>query len=88
MLLGFFVWIHHMYTTNIDYDTRSFFSIVTLLIGIPTGTKIYNYLTSYNLLTYLLPINILLPTNYPFLLITNQHILYQPLLSTSHLLTN
>jgi len=46
-LLGSVVWGHHMYTIGLETDTRSYFSGVTILISLPTGTKIFNWLSTY-----------------------------------------
>merc|ERR1711868_304451 len=46
-LLGSVVWGHHMYTVGLETDTRAYFSGVTILISLPTGTKIFNWLSSY-----------------------------------------
>merc|ERR1712238_39590 len=39
-LLGSVVWGHHMYSVGLETDTRAYFSGVTILISLPTGTKI------------------------------------------------
>ena len=46
-LLGNLVWGHHMYTVGLETDTRAYFTGVTILISLPTGTKIFNWLSSY-----------------------------------------
>merc|ERR1711967_221735 len=46
-LLGSVVWGHHMYTVGLETDTRSYFTGVTILISLPTGTKIFNWLSTY-----------------------------------------
>merc|ERR1711862_1006555 len=46
-LLGSLVWGHHMYTVGLETDTRAYFSGVTILISLPTGTKIFNWLSTY-----------------------------------------
>merc|ERR1712021_163490 len=46
-LLGSVVWGHHMYTVGLETDTRAYFSGVTIFISLPTGTKIFNWLSTY-----------------------------------------
>merc|ERR1712170_146186 len=46
-LLGTVVWGHHMYTVGLETDTRAYFTGVTILISLPTGTKIFNCLSTY-----------------------------------------
>jgi heme/copper-type cytochrome/quinol oxidase subunit 1 len=46
-LLGSVVWGHHLYTVGLETDTRAYFSGVTILISLPTATKIFNWLSTY-----------------------------------------
>ncbi|HEV2352896.1 MAG TPA: cytochrome c oxidase subunit I [Puia sp.] len=43
-LLAFGVWAHHMFTVGLGNVANSFFSAASMLIGIPTGVKIFNWL--------------------------------------------
>ncbi len=38
------VWAHHMYTTGLGSVANSAFGISTILIGVPTGVKIFNWM--------------------------------------------
>lgn len=42
--LGFMVWAHHMFTTGLGPVANALFSISTMLIAVPTGIKIFNWL--------------------------------------------
>nr|BAM68228.1 cytochrome oxidase subunit I [Babesia rodhaini]BAM68231.1 cytochrome oxidase subunit I [Babesia rodhaini]BAM68235.1 cytochrome oxidase subunit I [Babesia rodhaini]BAM68238.1 cytochrome oxidase subunit I [Babesia rodhaini] len=43
-LIGCLVWVHHMYTSGVEVDTRSYFTTTTILIALPTGNKIFNWI--------------------------------------------
>ena len=42
-VLGSLVWGHHIYTTGLEADTRSYYTGVTVMISLPTGTKLTNW---------------------------------------------
>ncbi|SFJ76600.1 cytochrome c oxidase subunit 1 [Halobacillus dabanensis] len=43
-LLGFMVWVHHMFTVGLGPMVNTFFAITTMLIAVPTGIKVFNWL--------------------------------------------
>jgi cytochrome c oxidase subunit 1 len=42
--VGFSVWAHHMFTVGMNPYANSFFTITTMVIGVPTGIKIFNWI--------------------------------------------
>ncbi|HVO86825.1 MAG TPA: cytochrome o ubiquinol oxidase subunit I [Candidatus Binatia bacterium] len=44
VLLSFLVWLHHFFTMGAGADVNAFFGIMTMLIAVPTGVKIFNWL--------------------------------------------
>ncbi|MEJ1517915.1 cytochrome aa3 quinol oxidase subunit I [Bacillus cereus] len=42
--LSYFTWVHHFFTMGNTPAVNSFFSISTMLIAIPTGVKLFNWL--------------------------------------------
>jgi heme/copper-type cytochrome/quinol oxidase subunit 1 len=47
-IIGYFVWAHHMFVIGLDLDTRSYFSIATSIISIPTSIKIFSYINTWS----------------------------------------
>ena len=45
-ILGFMVWIHHMFTSGVPDWIRILMSYTTVLIGVPTGVKIFNWVAT------------------------------------------
>ncbi|MPZ14709.1 MAG: cytochrome c oxidase subunit I [Chloroflexi bacterium] len=44
--LSFTVWAHHMFTTGLSAIAMSFFAASTMLIAVPTGIKIFNWIST------------------------------------------
>ncbi|MDQ1156245.1 cytochrome o ubiquinol oxidase subunit 1 [Sphingomonas sp. SORGH_AS 950] len=43
-ILSYLVWLHHFFTMGSGASVNSFFGITTMVISIPTGAKIFNWL--------------------------------------------
>lgn len=46
VVLSFGVWVHHMFTTGLGHWAVAVFGIAGLLIAVPTGIKIFNWLAT------------------------------------------
>jgi cytochrome o ubiquinol oxidase subunit I len=43
-VLSFLVWLHHFFTMGASANVNGFFGIMTMIIAVPTGVKIFNWL--------------------------------------------
>ncbi len=43
-VLAFMVWLHHFFTMGAGGDVNGFFGIMTMVIAVPTGVKIFNWM--------------------------------------------
>jgi len=43
-ILSFLVWLHHFFTMGAGADVNGFFGVMTMIIAVPTGVKVFNWL--------------------------------------------
>ncbi|QSO55365.1 cbb3-type cytochrome c oxidase subunit I [Alicyclobacillus curvatus] len=43
-IVGFLTWVHHFFVMGAGADVNTFFAIATMIIAIPTGVKVFNWL--------------------------------------------
>jgi cytochrome o ubiquinol oxidase subunit I len=43
-VLAFMVWLHHFFTMGAGANVNAFFAITTMIIAVPTGVKVFNWL--------------------------------------------
>ena len=44
--LSYVVWVHHMFTTGVPLVAQLFFMYTTMLVAVPTGIKVFNWLAT------------------------------------------
>jgi cytochrome o ubiquinol oxidase subunit 1 len=43
-MISFLVWLHHFFTMGAGADVNGFFGVATMIIAVPTGVKVFNWL--------------------------------------------
>ena len=43
-ILAFIVWLHHFFTMGAGADVNGFFGVMTMIIAVPTGVKVFNWM--------------------------------------------
>jgi cytochrome o ubiquinol oxidase subunit 1 len=43
-VLSFMVWLHHFFTMGASADVNAFFGVMSMVIAVPTGVKVFNWL--------------------------------------------
>ncbi|MCL6637574.1 MAG: cbb3-type cytochrome c oxidase subunit I, partial [Alicyclobacillus sp.] len=43
-VISYFVWAHHFFTMGADADVNTFFAVASMMVAIPTGVKVFNWL--------------------------------------------
>ncbi len=44
--VGYLVWAHHMFTTGISDTSRIIFSLLTFIVALPSGVKVFNWVAT------------------------------------------
>ena len=44
VILSFLVWLHHFFTMGAGSNVNAFFGVMTMVIAVPTGVKVFNWL--------------------------------------------
>jgi len=45
-LIGYFVWAHHMFSSGMSNTSRAVFSLLTFLVAVPSGVKVFNWVAT------------------------------------------
>src|SRR5271169_3369380 len=43
-MLSFMVWLHHFFTMGAGADVNGFFGVMSMIIAVPTGVKVFNWM--------------------------------------------